>query len=112
MRAILRVSLSFFLAASAMSASPVFAQDDAEFDEFEDEFEDDFEGGEGEGEGQAGGEGEGEGEQAADDETPPEAAAAPTSDEEVWGRRFRTHNTWFGPTGGVRLVDANVSAVR
>src|SRR4029079_5287681 len=32
--------------------------------------------------------------------------AAPANADELRAQRFRMHNTWFGPTGGLHIVDA------
>jgi outer membrane protein OmpA-like peptidoglycan-associated protein len=62
-------------------------------DDFDDEFEDE--------------EASAESEDGANDEATEEApATAPANAEALRAERFLTHNTWGGPTGGIRVVDA------
>ncbi len=81
----------------AEAPTPQAAADAAD-DEFADEFEADL----------ADAEADGADIAERDDEDGDEPA---TEDEELRARLFRSHNSWFGPVGGLRTVDAASAAV-
>lgn len=80
-------------------SSPLISVAAAQYDEFDDEFADDS------GEYYDDSQDEYEDASAADDDDDDDSAS-PLSPEEQRAQAFRTHNSWFGPTGGLHVVDA------